>query len=113
MGWWQPSGSLAAHHGAELRDLRRGARFDARSRLLARLLLARLLVARLLLSRLLRAGLLGLLLVPLGDAEQATSAWVHWYNASQLMHRLGRRPPAEHGADYYARTRADQTVAHT
>lgn len=52
-------------------------------------------------------------LARLGDVEQATSAWVHWYNTSRLMHRLGRRPPAEHEADYYARTRADQPVAHT
>jgi len=48
-----------------------------------------------------------------GDVEQATSAWVHWYNTSRLMHRLGRRPPAEHEADYYARTRDDRPVVHT
>jgi hypothetical protein len=29
----------------------------------------------------------------LGDLEDITSAWVHWYNTSRLMHRLGRRPP--------------------
>jgi putative transposase len=48
----------------------------------------------------------------LGDVEQATSAWVHWYNTSRLMHRLGRRPPAEHEADYHARTRDDRPVVH-
>ena len=31
----------------------------------------------------------------------------------RLMHRLGRRPPAEHEADYYAHTVRDQPVAHT
>jgi putative transposase len=36
------------------------------------------------------------------DVEQATAAWVHWYRTSRLMHRLGRRPPAEAEADYYA-----------
>ncbi len=35
------------------------------------------------------------------DLEAATSAWVHW-SPARLMHRLGRRPPAEHEADYYA-----------
>ena len=37
----------------------------------------------------------------LADLEEITSAWVHWYNTSRLMHRLGRRPPAEAGAEYY------------
>jgi putative transposase len=49
----------------------------------------------------------------LGDVEQITSAWVHWYNTSRLMHRLGRRPPAEVEADYYALTPDDQPVVHT
>ena len=49
----------------------------------------------------------------LSDIEQATSEWVHWYNTARLMHRLGRRPPAEREADYYARTSHDQQVAHT
>src|SRR5258706_8987059 len=31
----------------------------------------------------------------LADLEEVTSAWVHWYNTQRLMHRLGRRPPAE------------------
>jgi putative transposase len=26
---------------------------------------------------------------------------VHWYNTARLMHRLGRRPPAEAEAGYY------------
>jgi putative transposase len=37
----------------------------------------------------------------LADLEEATSAWVHWYNTQRLMHRLGRRPPAEAEAEYY------------
>jgi putative transposase len=31
----------------------------------------------------------------LADLHEITSAWVHWYDTSRLMHRLGRRPPAE------------------
>jgi transposase InsO family protein len=37
----------------------------------------------------------------LADLEEITSAWVHWYNTARLMHRLGRRPPAEAEAQYY------------
>ncbi len=37
----------------------------------------------------------------LADLEDITGAWVHWYNTSRLMHRLGRRPPAEAEAEYY------------
>ena len=36
------------------------------------------------------------------DVEKITSEWVHWYNTSRLMHRLGRRPPAEAEAEYWA-----------
>jgi len=39
----------------------------------------------------------------LADLEEATSGWVHWYNNQRLMHRLGRRPPAEAEAEYYQR----------
>lgn len=39
----------------------------------------------------------------LAGLEEATSAWVHWYNTERLMHRLGRRPPAEAEAGYWAR----------
>ena len=39
----------------------------------------------------------------LADLEESTSAWVHWYNTERLMHRLGRRPPAEAEAGYWAR----------
>ncbi|WP_109325563.1 IS3 family transposase [Rhodococcus oxybenzonivorans] len=46
------------------------------------------------------------------DVEEATSAWVHWYNTDRLMHRLGRIPPTEYEARYYAAERADQPVAH-
>lgn len=46
----------------------------------------------------------------LADVEQATSAWVCWYNNSRLMHRLGRRPPAEAETEYYAQTKIVQSV---
>jgi putative transposase len=49
----------------------------------------------------------------LADLENITSAWVHWYNTSRLMHRLGRRPPAEAEADYYAHNCDGQPAAHT
>jgi putative transposase len=39
----------------------------------------------------------------LADLEDITCAWVHWYHTSRLMHRLGRRPPAEVEAEYYQR----------
>jgi putative transposase len=39
----------------------------------------------------------------LADLEEITSAWVAWYNNERLMHRLGRRPPAEAEARYWAR----------
>ena len=39
----------------------------------------------------------------LADLEEITSAWVAWYNAERLMHRLGRRPPTEAEAGYWAR----------
>jgi putative transposase len=42
----------------------------------------------------------------LAGLEAITSAWVHWYNTGRLMHRLGRRPPAEAEAEYYARLEA-------
>ena len=38
----------------------------------------------------------------LADVEAITAAWVSWFNQARLMHRLGRRPPVEHEADYYA-----------
>jgi putative transposase len=38
----------------------------------------------------------------LGDLENITAAWVHWYNHERLMHRLGLRPPAEADAEYWA-----------
>jgi putative transposase len=40
-------------------------------------------------------------LMTLADLEEITSAWVHWYNTSRLMHRLGLRPPAEAEARYH------------
>lgn len=43
----------------------------------------------------------------LGDLEEATSAWVAWYNTERLMHRLGRKPPAEAEAEYYRQRAKD------
>lgn len=43
----------------------------------------------------------------LADVETLTADWIHWYNTSRLMHRLGRTPPVEYEADYYAH-RAEQ-----
>ena len=52
-------------------------------------------------------------LLTLADLEDITSAWVHWYNTSRLMHRLGRRPPAEAEAEYYAQQPIGQHTDHT
>lgn len=52
-------------------------------------------------------------IVTLADLDEITSAWVHWYNTSRLMHRLGRRPPAEAEADYYATTDPANPPVHT
>jgi transposase InsO family protein len=52
-------------------------------------------------------------LATLADLEQATSAWVHWYNTDRLMHRLDRRPPAEAEADHYATTDTANPATHT
>jgi transposase InsO family protein len=49
----------------------------------------------------------------LADLEDITSAWVGRYNTSLLMHRLGRRPPAEAEAAYYAHQPAGQHTGHT
>jgi putative transposase len=46
----------------------------------------------------------------LADVETATADWVHWFNNHRLLHRLGRRPPAEAEAEHYARHQADQPV---
>jgi len=43
----------------------------------------------------------------LADLEEITSAWVHWYNTARLMHRLGRRPPAEAEAEHYCQQAKD------
>jgi len=48
----------------------------------------------------------------LTDLEDITSAWVRWYNANRLMHRLGRRPPAEAEVEYYAHQQAGQHTGH-
>lgn len=47
-------------------------------------------------------------LVTLADLEEITAAWVHWYNTSRLMHRLGLKPPAE-AEDEYHQQRAEPT----
>jgi putative transposase len=52
-------------------------------------------------------------LATLADLEEATSAWVAWYNTDRLMHRLDRRPPAEAEADHYATTDTADPAAHT
>ena len=49
----------------------------------------------------------------LAELEAVTAAWVHWYNTCRLMHRLGRRPPMEAEADYYAEHPDGQPVVHT
>jgi putative transposase len=49
----------------------------------------------------------------LADLEEITSAWVHWYNTARLMHRLGRRPPAEAESEYHSQPRVDQPAVHT
>jgi putative transposase len=49
----------------------------------------------------------------LSDLEMITADWVHWYNTSRLMHHLGRIPPTEAEANYYATTRDGQPAAHT
>jgi transposase InsO family protein len=46
----------------------------------------------------------------LNDVEHATADWVHWFNTRRLLHRLGRRPPAEAEAEYYARQPAEQPL---
>jgi putative transposase len=52
-------------------------------------------------------------LTGLSAVEAITADWTHWYNTSRLMHRLGRRPPTEAEADYYAQTRDDRPAVHT
>lgn len=49
----------------------------------------------------------------LAGLEEITSAWVYWYNNQRLMHRLGRRPPAEAEAEYYAQIQASHPAVHT
>lgn len=48
----------------------------------------------------------------LTDVELLTADWVHWYNTSRLMHRLGRIPPVEYEAAHYAERAAAVTEAH-
>lgn len=48
----------------------------------------------------------------LADVELLTADWVHWYNTSRLMHRLGRTPPVEYEAAHYAERATAETEAH-
>ena len=48
----------------------------------------------------------------LADVELLTADWVHWYNTNRLMHRLGRIPPIEYEAAYYAANTAQSAAAH-
>jgi putative transposase len=48
----------------------------------------------------------------LADVELLTADWVGWYNTDRLMHRLGRIPPIEYEAIYYARKPAQSEAAH-
>ena len=48
----------------------------------------------------------------LTDVELLTAEWVHWYNTDRLMHRLGRIPPVEAEAEYYARLQAGKHTGH-
>jgi putative transposase len=48
----------------------------------------------------------------LADVELLTADWVHWYNTSRLMHRLGRVPPVEFEHTHYAHQLATQPGAH-
>jgi putative transposase len=51
-------------------------------------------------------------LATLADLEEITSAWVRWYNTQRLMHRLGRIPPDEAEALYYATITTATPAAH-
>lgn len=48
----------------------------------------------------------------LADVELLTADWVGWYNTERIMHRLGRIPPAEFEAIYYATNTAHSEAAH-
>ena len=48
----------------------------------------------------------------LADVEMLTTDWVHWYNTDRLMHRLGRIPPIEYEAIYYATNMAPSEAVH-
>lgn len=44
----------------------------------------------------------------LSDVELITADYIAWFNQQRLMHRLGRIPPAEAEAHYYAQNVTDQ-----
>jgi hypothetical protein len=41
------------------------------------------------------------------------SVWEYWYKASRLLHQLGRRPPAEAEAEYYAQRGVGPNTDHS
>lgn len=45
----------------------------------------------------------------INEVEAATADWAHWFNTRRLLHRLGRRPPAEAENEHYAQL-ADHPV---
>ena len=47
------------------------------------------------------------------DVEYITADYVAWYNTTRLMHRLGRRPPVEAEAAYYAQQPFGKHTGHT
>jgi putative transposase len=47
------------------------------------------------------------------DVELATAEWVHWFNTSRLMHRLGRTTPTEAETEHYARTQTTEPAVCT
>ena len=46
----------------------------------------------------------------ISQVERATSEWVHWYNTTRIMHRLGRISPAEAEQRYYSDNSTHQPV---
>ena len=48
----------------------------------------------------------------LSEVQSITLARASWYNASRLVHRFGRRPPAEADAEYYAQVQLGERTGH-
>ncbi len=47
----------------------------------------------------------------LADVELATAEYTDWFNTRRLHGSIGHIPPAEHEANYYAQTQAQQMAA--